>query len=433
MKWICGFQHILRLQCLLALSNPERWGSQLYSLSGFLHFIRRMKVLHYWLFSICLLTFWLVLGIRPVYAQDPTDTPTPTNEPLIKTATPFPTLNLECPVGQPNGMYTVTPDYYWLQNCAPCITTTPYYVFPTGTPYPWETVYPTPEVSPTGTSVPVYLVPSLQAKWDSDVYMVEQEIYDRTINPISYSPGNSFNTYIYSGTPGTHHYITMETAYDGFLKYKAGYYNRLSVNIKNINQSNLTVRFIEGANAGFSKVLGSNEEYTYWVIPQTGSDVTFDKLDKIELEWDSVNNTGQDIEIRYFVQSGNYSAGYTWINFYQGWNNGGVFETTPTPGTGYCSNVIAQSEGMNPEDMFNLPEIEVGWARCFSIGGYTIPLEWAQVIFESAPDSWILPGIEFCFKPLTFGTMSILGLHIDLDFIATAMAGVLLFRFLTRS
>ncbi len=435
-KWICGFQPISRLLCLLALSNPARWGSQLYSLSGFFAFIRRARVLHYWLFSTFLLSFLLLSGTSPVHAQDQTplpDTPTPTNEPLIKTSTPMPTLNTNCNGYQPSGWGTVTPNAFWLQNCGHCVTSTPFYKWPEYTPMPWETARPTGTPLPTFTPTPVVGVELAYRPATGNCPVVnpalpETDIVCNSFNTHSYTSWPSPNIVFQSQSFNKKTKIGLMAVIKGTIKDRPGYNETVEFCYRNSSAGNIIVKS-SGVGQEFTETLPVSTSYTCKNLQTFTAGGTLDKMVIMDVDILNTNQTGTDFDFKFTFGNNGSGSQITQNLFY--WKDGGL--STPIVFDGFCGTVNGGMQTLNPDDIFGLPKIEVGWARCFQLGGWTIPLQWVQTVFTGFPESWTLPGIEFCFKPLTFGTMSILGIKIDLDFIAAAMAAVLLFRFLTRS
>ena len=100
----------------------------------------------------------------------------------------------------------------------------------------------------------------------------------------------------------------------------------------------------------------------------------------------------------------------------------------------YCSSVQAEGTGTEgDEDTFQLPGINIGVADCVTVAGITVPLDWTDTLFGTGWEDWNLPGMQICFTPIDFGTLTLFGITIDLDLIALGMAGVVLIRLITRS
>jgi len=62
----------------------------------------------------------------------------------------------------------------------------------------------------------------------------------------------------------------------------------------------------------------------------------------------------------------------------------------------------------------------------------TINLTFLQTFVQSLPDSISTPGFEICLVPIALGSVNFFGIPIDFDSWAIILAGVLMFKVLTR-
>ena len=414
-----GFLRTLRSLCLQGLCSLK--------LSHYLSVLRSVWVRYIQIplrrvcspFYICLLLCLLALGIDPVLA----DTPTPTYEPLWQTPTPETPLNYDCPEGIPVGWGTVTPSPRWLLHCEKCITRDDYDF---GEP---PEGWPTPEP----TEVPADAPP--EGEFDnSDLYFWsgaiainegEPEVLDWEAN--IHAMSNLDDDYYYYATLGidTYKVSTSSQQYSQSVKLRISNYYTQGVDIEFLSGSlegeeyhidagpeDLVITLASGYS---SKVMWSYaEEMTMLVIvdnpigTQTnqvimGLEVTLDDFYGAE--------QGGTVTYQYDLE---YSSG-----------GGG------TGGDSFCDEVESIDDA--DDDDFEIPFIGVGVANCYVLGGFNIPLSWLDVFFPGSVDDVAIPSAEFCFIPLDFGNLSIFGIQIDLDWIASAMAAVVLFRLITRS
>jgi hypothetical protein len=104
---------------------------------------------------------------------------------------------------------------------------------------------------------------------------------------------------------------------------------------------------------------------------------------------------------------------------------------TPTPmaQADYCGEVVGASSDL---EAFNemLPVIAVGEATCTGVSEFTIPL--SQVPFFGWDDINI-PGAELCFEPVSLGTVTLLGVVINLDSILFIIGAVAVLLWFLRS
>jgi hypothetical protein len=100
---------------------------------------------------------------------------------------------------------------------------------------------------------------------------------------------------------------------------------------------------------------------------------------------------------------------------------------TGTAQVNYCRSLGGGGSGPGLE----LPPIVIGPATCASIPAFEIDLSLLPL-----PDGYkhfTFPGLAICARPIRFGELNILGIHINLDIFAMLMAGVAMFRLFMRS
>jgi hypothetical protein len=451
--WLSGFRLILRSLCL-----PERYNHALLAYRSLLRLVSYVSIrLKNWrvclLFSIFLLIFSLVSGISPVLADGtPTPpTPTPTDENLYNTPTPLPTNWYTCNVGKnPTGYGTITPDAVWADKCYQCITRTPYYTWATATKSPWETwtpVPPTPTItatpSPTGYPFGVYVFISDNGTSAlNNITVIPEFSYHQYKTFTSYSAHPSGWIDARSNSVGSTYkigYILSNLSHVDANAYS--YYQAIKIQNR-MSGAALTVKFTSDSwkNPGQTITVNANTTTTiaYWVNLtgwgaydlRSSSPIKFD----VTVNGNSWGNSTLDYTVTSYGGDLGNSATRYW-DMYSIVQIGGIVTTTPTPqptaNTSYCASVKPAPTQNEIDAQFSLPKITVGWARCVSLGGWTIPMGWTSSI-GNFPDITI-PGFEVCAKPIKFGSMSILGLSINLDLLATVLAGIFLIRLVTRS
>lgn len=451
---LSGLLRIFQSWLSVLLSILRLLGSVSLTLWRWQHSTRMLRRRRLLLFCMCLFTSLLVSGISPVSA-DEGDTPTATFEPLWPTQTPAPTQVSSCPVGQPAGMYTVTPDSQWLSQCLPCITQTPYYQWPTSTITPFATDFPwvtpstgTPEVTPTGGILPITPQPTFENP--TDIYMGGYSGYKVYLGQIQ-----SFDT-------GGH-----TTIYDQpSVEFSIITGSDVPSQVTTTWQTNIYLN-------SSSDCIGSDS--TYWfAVDNAGSSVP------VTAWFDGVEYTvaaGQTQRVTYATGKPPLSIHATVSISYPGYGHptnpqkaGVIFGTsinawggcgtnhglsgtfswtggivgneptatvtptvTPTPDS-YC-NVVHSQAGSSDETAFQLPTIRVGSSTCLPLGNFDIPMSWVSNILSgmNIPESIHVPGITLCFKQILFGDVNLFGLQIDLDLLAIIMSAIVTLRLVTRS
>jgi len=385
-----------------------------------------------------LLILLLVSGTNKVLAQDPSETPTPTDVSIWSVPTQGPTVDLGCNNGSnPVGFGTGTPDPYWLSKCQGCITRTPLYNWPTNTPDPrTPTVTATP--IPTATQVP------------NSLY----ECTGATAGTCEILPGNVIK-YHFTGSNvhGSGSSYRIWLGYGGFKRPQGTDLHFYYIGTVRARNTHPTSAQGVGMDA---KVDGVSNRLTVAIgnVIGIGADTTF-TLREHYYPLSYLNDVSSTtflagIYTRY-IQGNATLADYVLYDFdYYIYvspveldiNTLGYQPTpTPTPITGYCR--VAQTQVPNTIDntMFNnpyfaLPNIRYGWSRCMYVGLH-IP-DWATQIYldngasQEEIDRYNQNSFQLCVKPIKFGNIAILGLVINLDLISYVMAGVLLFRMIFR-
>jgi hypothetical protein len=108
-------------------------------------------------------------------------------------------------------------------------------------------------------------------------------------------------------------------------------------------------------------------------------------------------------------------------------------QPTPTPTVYSACSVVEPAA--DTSDMFTMPEVTVGWARCMTLGGVSLDLSWLNNLQIPNLNAGTLEIPEFgiCFRPVTFGSMYMFGLNIDLDLLASVLLAIAIIRMITRS
>jgi len=472
-----GIQRFWSWLCSRLLSSQRLSAAALFSRSAWSAFIRPLNLLKCCLFFSCLLTLSLVSGIKPVFAQcpgpgcptpevtrtpRPTSTPgppTPTFSPLFPTETQGPTPDYNCPTGQPIGAGVVTPNPSWKLNCGHCLTPVPGYVWATLPPpaatFDWDTYFdataapantPT-ALANTSTAIPPSSVGG-EAKYLAGPYPNSTgNLTKEVASTVSWS-----NTYIF---------------YGGNKGKAAGPYPqtlgiRISAHVKFVTGSNwcgpgarlkyggvngyttpngydfvVMESNIDQLPAGTARRIGSGQS---WIVPITegGCGGTYEKdIDlRVNVTFRNDNMYYDGWPITFEMYSGYQDTtieGTTTAIFY----DGPVPLTPPPPPASDCAAINGVGDPGDPDNMFNskwfsLPYIGVGVGQCFGLEQITINLTFLQTFVQSLPDSISTPGFEICLVPIALGSVNFFGIPIDFDSWAIILAGVLMFKVLTR-
>ena len=382
--------------------------------------LMRMALLLALLLLLSLLTFGTSASAKALLQATDTPTPSATWEPLFPTSTPVATKNYTCPTAQPLGWGTVTPDLLWSANCSPCLLTlTPR---PTSTsPYPTATVDPLATSTPTPTSTPTEMPdPSL-------VYITAIQ----GVNRDGYSAGSDtlLQTDIY-GFSGT---IT--------LPYSSGAWPNYGVEI--------TFTGLEPDMEIVYEISGDTY-FDYWngLGIFTINDIPLDGYHTIltntlsykkgQINWGPEASGTDTVLLRPFrgVPSGGSVVEQTFEFRVIEANGVPLTLATPTPAivSDYCAEVngVGGSLVQGGELGIDLPQITVGQAACYGVSGISIPTGILSILGIDV-DNFEIPGLEICFKPISFGTLNLFGIIVDLDFFVFVMGAVLGLRWVLRS
>jgi len=440
MIWIIFFLPILLWLCLRVLYKVRRLRCVFVSVLGWLRsiLIKTLQVCS--LCFSCLLILLPHSGISSVYAQTetptPGQTPTPTStfSPLTNPSGDAEDRNVICPDGQPAGWGSVTPSPKWLMECGQCITPVSSYDWGDDFDFGDNPFIPTPTITPT-------LDPLMKANYAKacGYNIVDGGIQD-ACNELYLA--NSTNGGLLEGWWYIKGRATTKCD-NGIICSQAGAYIR-----NEVHNAAGTIHEFEyycevDDNDGHHVVQGQNTGGNVY-LGTAPLGVIYDGEYECNIRTlVTAGNTYHQMRFSVRVDSGYYyhnEAVYPDELEYRPYpferEIGG--DPTSTPDADYCANVNADGENydpLNPDDdpNFNMGGFYVGTAQCFTIGGFEIPIEWMNNFVGSSFSNPTLPGTQWCFTPIEFGYLTVFGVELDLDFYALGMAGILLFRFITRS
>lgn len=405
---------------------------------------------------IFLFIFLQVFGISPVHAEGETPTPTPPDTNLFNTSTPAPPVNYACPNGQPQGMFTITPNAYWLDKCQFCITPTLSAFWATNTPAPWETPAPTgtpsaPTATPTRTPYPFTITTDMDTVYNVSYPPTNPKtnynIFDNILVPNSWSGSSRHGYYdeniaLYSSSGTSDYIIYYEITYSVAWP-SSGYAEFAVLEIYPYGVKQISFMPDSTINPGqtFNLVNSTN---SFYVVNNNNGAISRSGKIAFNLVVRNAQDASADALIKWIAyDSGNDGAGRsqsTTIKFIRGgFVNNPLPTATPTP-AGYCNVVESEGTGqINDQNIFSLPTISIGWARCVGLGGFDVPLSWIGGLFPEMwstmgwPDNLSIPSAQLCFVPLHLGILNLFGLSIDMDIIAFAIGAIALIRIITRS
>lgn len=422
---ITYFLRILSLACSLLPFQLRRWG---------LAFVSALRSLRYilmrtWLVFACcflsLLSWSLTSEISTAHGQTPvpTETPTPTSEPMFHSSTQTSTLPAVClDSGLPSGWGTITPSWNWSLNCGKCV------VPATPTPGPGSIYYKSPTPGPTITPSPTAVSIALTGKIDGNAIL---EKVPWTVNkaPIDWGSGTAVTWQFDGGAGVGTRKVGLEYLVDYYMTYESGgWQNDIYLDIFNTGPSLVTVEFLSGWRAGQVQTINSGGHYNVMVWHQQAT-TKVEIRDRFNISW-SGDVTNYDVQVKYYAYSA-YSNGNTKIQGNTTWYKNGYVMPTPTPGVSYC-NVV---DGYNPGDpaldgpIGDLPVFMIGWARCVQLGPLTLDLGWIpgrELLGLPEGISW--SGVRICFRPLQFGKVRFFSMEVDLDLMAGLMVGIWIAR-----
>ena len=427
-----------RWPCLRRLYNQKPWECAYVSLLDYWPSIRKPITLLSLLCFSFLLIFWPVSAVS---AQEPT--PTDTLVPFYTTPTPRPPENYNCPDGIPEGWGQYEPDPTWLFHCSYCLPSESEWEWPE---FDWgENPF-----DPPGESTPTP-EPTETPDYSENAYLTHS-IIDIQQSHVNYFWGqynvkytnfaNQHWAYVKnSNIPvGGNYSIILENEY----YFKAIGYGTSSTmktqvqyRFECLYADLCKVKFVNGYDfpGGLTELIipGNTQQDYVMASGLTKNDLEYHHYWVMEVTIEGKQLIQQDytnLKIRTYINN----AVHNDLTQEIVWGYGpGTYEDFLRPPS-YCDSVIPLGSGTGDDDSFKLPGFWFGANQCFSLGGFTVPLEWLNIFFGSMQvQDWEMPGMQFCFQAIHFDSLTLFGLEINLDWMALAMAGVVLFRFLTRS
>lgn len=392
--------------------------------------------------------------------EPPTPTPSSTWEPLYKTPTPAPTMNTECPIGPPEGWGTITPNPNWLYSCRACI--------PTNTPVPT-----TPAPCYCATPSTINPVPN------ATVCPCYAAVMTGTPLPT--------NTPTITPTPGPRYYIgtvwNVTLSGSSTAAYQLLDSENLNAGCPNSTNTLLAVavRFIwsnstsglgagvDSAFGGSNKRLGGAEWYPtnnvfYAGIYPIGTSTRTTAFNQAaawaDTELSLPGPYWNGATYVYWPGSAASPAGYfangaNALNLYSGSSGTRTYRVdintysicygvppspTPVPPVSSdCLHVNDNGGNYNPDDPLNIgldlpnPLIEPrDPEKCFAIPSGSLDLSWINAIGKAVnfavPASVGVPEINICPRAIKFGTLNIVGMTFDLDWMIFFVGVVFLVR-----
>lgn len=372
----------------------------------------------------CLLT----LETDTAYAQtetpctDCTTTPTPEFEHLFVTSTPNPTKNFNCPpVGQHvTGWGTVTPGVLWSAECGNCLMTlTPHSteVVPTST----GTITVTP--SPTSAqTTPTATFPPTPTSWGGPIALKSITKWKNGSNTVIDSQDVTCNVAI-GGSSDTVTCSMAQTCHGTSGTLQCG----MDIAVSTVaGTSRMYYRLVRN---GISDIDPGSGTYTANSPIEGYYDIgTTNKIFKLRMTftgYTSMTQTG------YFEFSNRPMTTPTPTPTITPTPNN---TPTPTPLVSYCSSVNGVTPNQEDWDFGMLPDILVGTASC--VGWNETSVDLSAINWIPGMDNWEafdLPAVQFCFKPVYFGSVNLFGAVINYDYLTMLMVGVLVFRMFFRS
>lgn len=392
-----------------------------------------------------LLSLWRPF-VTSVDAQEPTPTD-PVWNPLYPTETPAATTNYDCPPNDPIGWGTVTPDAYWMMQCGHCAELNDY---PTNTPVPTNTPWPTPTHDGTGTPYPTEIpVPA-------EFYSYEPEF--------EYVPYDSPN----DGDDGISAYLQW-TVPEG---YRDRYFQLVGVNIE-IDFANCDKWIGFGVDSTWSEY---EEHFWYWgslIYCGAGVRNYYLTYSPMSAEPEYQMPYYQEEMWRWYVTgdiAGEIPAPMNWVHpswpyaagqfknellengdlklyITHGGKSGHAYTVErvemvfygiepenilPPYAGGYCESVVPEGQAEDPG--ITLPEITVTTPTCLQIGGQTVDLSVLNLIPGIDDMGEVaIPGFQVCYQYISFGSLDLFGMSVDLDLLAFTIGAIALLRIFLRS
>lgn len=330
-----------------------------------------------------------------------------------------------CPAGTPIGWGTVTPDVLWSAACSQCLLTL--------TPQKTATPYPLPTWAVGLTQTAAYATGT------------ETLVATRTITPspipvsditlVSFTTTKHFNTggsgssdWACSLSGGVVRCDGTFTISDSSSLFSSQYDSTVVVGDPSTPRDYYLTYQNDAIQVGNGS--GRSNQSGSWVSIPVGTSQSG--------QAQALNQSGNWTVTKSFDTSTNtYTGTWIWRKRYTISTSGYVPiadptatpTVTPTPVVSDCSTV----SGSTAVDITDLPGILIGPAICTGFDGAEIDLSTINWLTGMSFEDISLPGVEVCFRPITFGKVKIFGMEFDLDILSAVITGVLAIRWLFRS
>lgn len=394
-----------------------------------------------------LLSLWRPF-VTDAFAQEPTPTD-PVWNPLYPTETAAPTTNYECPPDDPAGWGTVTPDPYWMIQCGQCAELNDY---ATSTPLPTNTPWPTPTHDGTGTPYPTempypdqfysyepefeYVTYDSPNDGDNGIsaylhWTVPQEYRDRYFELVGVRVEINFSTcdkWMGFGVDSS-----LPEYADHFWYWGSVMYCGTGVRNYYLNYSPMSPE------AEYQMPYDQQEMWQWYVTGDIAGDMPT-PINWVNPSWpyaaghfkDALFESG-DLKL-YITHGGRSGHVYTVDNVemvFYGTEPTGIATPTPYAG-GYCESVVPEGSAGDPG--IELPIITVTDPTCLPIGGQTVDLSVLNLIPGVDDLGQIsIPGFQVCYQYISFGSLDLFGMTVDLDLLAFTIGAIALLRIFLRS
>lgn len=380
-------------------------------------------------FGCSLALAWLVFAISPASGaglgqQTATAAPTNTWQPLFPSSTPVPTRSYACPGNVPEGWGTLTPGLLWSANCGTCLLT--------------QTVQPSPTWDGSSTPPPTATATSVSPSNNGDEVVVE--IWQGSgivanfnhVSPPGYWEGRSLqlNTQIQGPVIGAAFALTNLSGSCNLKRMNSDLWTNTSDTLESLGGYYVSLPAYtsnEWLNKGVPAPWSSQAEMDTWIDLHFG-------LDAYWLQNGALILPEGDAQVDLYWEFGWYCAGQLDVYPVALIGVGALpLQETPPSEASYCASV----QGFDPLDSgglgVELPQILVGEAQCSGLGAITIPFSILNLIGEWEFSDLVIPGISVCFRPVSFGTLQLFGVAVDLDLMVLLMSGALVLRWMLRS
>ncbi len=335
---------------------------------------------------------------------------------MVPTQTQKPAQSYHCPDGTPEGWGQVTPDPYWMMQCGQCTVPD----LPTRTPQPTNTVAPG---EPTSTPAPT----QDPHQW---FYLPIQEEYS-----FEYQKANNSCKY-YNWCWGVTELETFTfdcgegNSIKGIVLERHGYIDVPHELNTYVTENNVIGEFVEG----------------YSVDVMREGAVTSGDTAMVAAINQVLVNEGMHLD---FWDVGNFGLASSYTgNLRLSARGSAEFDVSiavigaicygipqePDLGASYCDAVNGDGGTGDNELDVDLPDVVVSQPYCLAIGGGQVDMSVLNLIpgIDDIGDIQI-PGFNLCYRYISFGSLSLFGMGIDLDIMAMLLGGVALVRIFLRS